>query len=123
MKVELINEVHKSMQDYAENHYGMPHGPDFLRFAEEMAKSEEISSDCLVSVMLIGLGGKELAENVKTNLPPDVVLSKSDEARRRLTEIVSKSTCFQQYIEIAYLGYLIGRRAAEVENLEGMASL
>lgn len=115
MKVstQMIEETFLEMHKYGAEHFGVPNGPDYPDIAKALAESEKAMMSVLISAFLIGMSGKEMA----ASMPKEGDVPAGQRMKKTL-EAVSKSTVFQPFAEMLYLGYLLGKRSHEIENLE-----
>ena len=117
MKVttQMVEETADQMHKYRSEHYGVPNGEDYPEISAAIAASEKVMMDVLVSSMIIGMSGGELSAGAKS-----LEGIAESEKTRALCIMVSKSGCFQPFAEAMYLGYLLGKRAHEIEKLESI---
>ena len=109
LDAQAVEEVHKQMSRYGQEHLGHLYGEDFPDFARLLSSVETVVMGGLMRVCLIGLTGAELANSLR-DLPQE-----------RTMEVAAKSLAYQNFVEMAYYGYLLGKRAAEIEQLERLA--
>src|SRR5271154_2379764 len=118
MKVssEIISETFEQMRRYHQDNFGIPNGPDYPEIARVFSESDKAMIGIMVSTMIVGMSSKELATGIATvgSVPG---LSEQDRARL-MANVISKSGVFPPFAEFLYLGYLIGKRCAEIEQLE-----
>ncbi len=115
---QAVAETIKRMRGYAQEHYGVPHGPDFPEFARMIEQCDEIHQNAAVHCLLIGMLGGELKE--KMGAATNAAADKSNSGAY-FRVLMSGTNALQQYVEVLYLGYLLGRQMNEVDMLERIA--
>lgn len=102
-----IDELHEEMQKFGKDNFGQKNGEDFLQIARSFIQSKTGSGQLKAAVAL-GMLGMLIAQP-KEGEPKD----------DRIERIMGEDNPFKEFLaDVFYLGYRLGKIAAEVDKLE-----
>lgn len=111
---EMVSEAIRTMQEYEREHYGLPAGFEYPLVADALVQSGEAAMLLVFHHLMVGMCGRELSEKLK-DVGPGLL---EKEREKELCNVFKKLASFRNCVELVYLGYVLGKRMAEVETLE-----
>ena len=116
---EMLEEVLEQTSKFPENNFGLKVGEGWPAFVTEALKSEKVQNDIGMHFLLAQLMA---STTIKPLVDKAIADRDGGEKINPLTVIAKESLVYEQPLRYMFMGILLGRRIAEVERLQVMAT-
>lgn len=108
---EMIDQKLTETHEFEKQSFGLKYGPDFPQLAQVLAVSEKFESEVLIASMIGMMAGLSMKQDKE----------ESERTGEELYKIMSRKSPLKEVLaHMLYVGYQLGKQAAEIEKLEEM---